>query len=118
MEEMIKEFNCDRDGTNFGCLLSRVPKFMDPGSLDNPFIRNLLFLDISVTNSLVRFVALAKNHSCMASRYSASTTSNLQALLSLCKLYTRINFDASQWDSREYYIIVVYRQQTELVHGP
>ena len=32
--------------------MSRVPKFMDPGSLDNPFIRNLLFFDISVTNSL------------------------------------------------------------------
>ena len=45
-------FGNDNKDTNFGCLLSRVPKFMDPGSLDNPFIRNLLFFDISVTNSL------------------------------------------------------------------
>ena len=35
--------------------MSKVPKFMEPGSLDNPLILNLLFLDISVTNSLYGF---------------------------------------------------------------
>ena len=44
-----------RLGCYLGCLLSKVPKFMEPGSLDNPLILNLLFLDISVTNSLLGF---------------------------------------------------------------
>ena len=45
-------FKWDWGKPYFGCLLSKVPKFMEPGSLDNPLILNLLFLDISVTNSL------------------------------------------------------------------
>ena len=101
-----KKWNCDWDGTNCGCLLSRVPKFMDPGSLDNPFIRNLLFFDISVINSLrllhwekITFVWLVGH--------------NLE--LCFCGASCRL----IQWDSRQTInIITACWEQTKGAHAP